>query len=118
MILGLDNRKKWSKLDVIVMQAYQGLQDERCGQCGLPRYICHNSDSRLQVRIKEDKCWVKPEISAHEKRRSKDDDFEGGTAYPEVYSRDETPLHKFREPYYAALAAEAREDDEPEVEQL
>ncbi|MDL5351102.1 hypothetical protein [Microbacterium sp. zg-YB36] len=113
MILGADNRKKWSKQDVLVMQAYQMVQDERCTQCGLPRWLCHNKDARLQVRIKEDECWVKPELKAHEESRSKDDNFIGGTAYPEVYDRRGAPLHTFRASYYKQLAEE-REDADPE----
>lgn len=112
MILGADNRKKWSTLDVLIMQAWEILEAERCSQCGLPKWLCHNDDPLLQVRVKEDKCWVKPEIDEHEKKRADDDDFRGGVAYPEVYSRDEAPLERFRDTYYEALAAEDAEQED------
>ncbi|MFT4258047.1 hypothetical protein [Microbacterium sp.] len=111
MILGGDNRKKWSNLDVLVMQAYQIVKDERCSQCGVPRWLCRNSDPRIQVRVKVDECYAKQEIDKFEERRRKDDD-KSGIAYPEFYTTDGTPLHEFRRAYYEQLAAERAEDAE------
>lgn len=111
MILGEDNRKAWSPLDVLVMQAYQIIEDERCGQCGLPRWLCKNADPRLQVRVKIDDCYASQEVKKEEERRSKDDD-KSGVAYPEFYAIDGTPLHEFRALYYEQLAADRAEEDE------
>lgn len=111
MILGEDNRKAWSELDVLIMQAYQIVEDERCSQCGLPRWLCHNSDPRLQVRMKQDFCYAASEAKEAEKRR-KDDD-EGGSFYPEFYVvQGDTPLIDFRKSYYEDLAAERAESED------
>lgn len=113
MILGEDNRKPWSHLDVLIMQAYQIIEDERCSQCGAPRWLCRNEDPRLQVKIKVDDCYAKQEISKFEDSR-KDKD-KGGVAYPEFYTTDGTPLEDFRALYYKQLAeerAEERDEDQ------
>ncbi|WP_217182694.1 hypothetical protein [Streptomyces sp. AC495_CC817] len=110
MILGEDNRKAWSHLDVLAMQAFQIIEDERCGQCGLPRWLCKNDDPRLQVRIKVDSCYAKQELDKFEEERKKGDS--GGLAYPEFYTKpDNIPLHEFRALYYEQLAAERAEDE-------
>lgn len=105
MILGEDNRKRWSDLDVLIMQAYQILEDERCGQCGLPRWICHNEDPKLQVRVLEDYCFVRAEIEQRDEDTKEKP--KGTVLYPEMYHRDNLPLHKLRESYYEQRAAEA-----------
>jgi hypothetical protein len=107
MILGSDNRKKWSQMDVLVMRAYQIIEDERCQKCGYPIWICRNEDPRLQARKKVDKCWVDGELS--EWRKAAKDD-EAADFRAEVYARDETPLWKFRKPYYDSLEKAADED--------
>lgn len=107
MLLGADNRKRWSKLDVLVMQAYQIVEEERCSQCGLPRYLCHSDDPRLQVRIKEDSCYAKQEVDKYEEGRK--EGSKSGSAYPEFYTTDGTPLTDFRALYYKQLSDERAE---------
>lgn len=109
MILGKDNRKKWSALDVLIMQAYQVLQDERCQHCGYPVWICHNPDARLIARKKVDKCWIDEEVDTWREAMKDDDDVK--YVRPEIYARDKTPLHKFRRSYHDSLAAEAAEEE-------
>lgn len=108
MILGEDNRKKWSELDVLIMLAYEGFKREQCPHCGNPRWLCGNDDPRLQVRKKVDACWVDQQVDDW---RENPQNGEEDVKYirPEMYSRDDTPLHKFREPYFEKKAQEARE---------
>lgn len=106
VILGGDKRK-WTPLDALILHAFQIVEDERCPQHGGPLWLCHNSDARLQVRIREDECYAKQEIDKYEESR-KDKD-RGGAARPEFYSVDGTPLIEFRELYYKQLAEEAAE---------
>ncbi|MBT2484855.1 MULTISPECIES: hypothetical protein [unclassified Microbacterium] len=113
MILGEDNRKPWSHLDVLIMQAYQIVKDEQCSQCGLPRWLCRNSDPRLQVKVKFDDCYASNEVKKEEKKHV-NDDSKSGVAYPEFYSTDDTPLSDFRSLYYEQLAAERAEEVEDE----
>lgn len=114
MILGEDNRKAWSTLDVLVMQAYQIVLDEQCQQCGLPRWLCRNEDPRLQVKVKFDDCYAANEVKAAEKKHA-DDDTKPGVAFPEFYTTDGSQLSEYRALYYEQLAAEraeAEDDDE------
>jgi len=114
MILGADNRKRWSDVDALIMQAYQIIEDERCPQHGGPRWLCGNADPRLQIRIKTDRCEAKVEIDNYEERRKKDDD-KAGVAYPEFYIRpgvEGMDLVDFRALYYEQLAAEQAEDEQ------
>lgn len=110
MILGLDNRKKWSELDVLIMAAYKALQSERCNQCGLYRWICQNEDPKLQVKVKEDYCFVKAEIEKHDegvKEKPK-----GTILQPEMFHLADLPLHKLRDSYHEQLRVEAEAEAE------
>lgn len=113
MILGSDSRKAWSDLDVLIMQAYEMYKREQCQQCFQPRWLCHNEDPKLQVRIKEDRCFIAAEIEK-DKAGRKDEDQHGISLYPEPYHLDGLPLHKLRDSYRQqreAELAEAAEDD-------
>lgn len=118
MILGADNRKPWSDLDVLVMQAYQIIEDERCGQCGMPRWLCHNADQRLMVRVKTDRCMARVEMDEFEEKRQegkKKGEDEEGAAYPEFYLRPDAEgmdLVEFRALYYEQLRAEQADDEQ------
>lgn len=113
MVIGADSRKKWDDLDILIMSAYQVIKDEECGQCGMPRWLCHNSDPKLQVRVKYDECVAKRAIDDARESR-KDSDKDPGVAYPEFYDLDERPLESFRDLYYEQLAEEAAEEEEDE----
>ena len=109
MILGADNRKRWSSLDVMILQAYQIMEDERCAQHGGPAWLCDHSDPKLQVRIKESSCYAKRELEIAEDAR-KDKDDKGVVLVPEFYDLDGRPLESFRATYRAEKMREALED--------
>jgi hypothetical protein len=110
MILGSDNRKKWSALDVLVMQAYQILDNERCQECGHYRWLCLNNSPDLQLKIVRSHCYVKGEIDA-EQKKNKSGDYDGELR-GEFYTRSGASLHTFRKAYYEALAAESEDDED------
>lgn len=56
LILGKDSRKPWGRTDVVLAKAYQRFVDELCQQCGLPKFICHSDDNRIQFKIGRDSC--------------------------------------------------------------
>lgn len=106
MLLGKDNRKRWSDLDILIMQAYQIVQDEKCSQCGWPRWICQSDDPKLQVRVKEYHCYAKQELEKHaEGNREKAE--KGVSTYPEWYHLDGRPLIEFRAEYLEETTREA-----------
>lgn len=56
LILGKDSRKPWGPWDIVLAKAYQRFLNELCGQCGLPKYICHTDDNRVQFKVSTDEC--------------------------------------------------------------
>lgn len=56
LILGKDSKKPWGRTDIVLAKAYQRFLDELCTQCGLPKYICHTDDNRVQFRVVRDEC--------------------------------------------------------------
>ena len=111
MILGEDNRKAWSKMDVLIMQAYGQFKREQCTNCGHPIWICRNEDSALIARKVNVTCWITQEVD--EWREKADEKEDAKFIRPEVYSRDGRELHEFRLPYYEAQArAQAEEEAE------
>lgn len=113
MILGADNRKKWSEQDVLIMQAYQIWQSEKCSQHGGPVWLCDNEDSKLQVRVNEVSCYAKQELELAEESR-KDDDKKGVVLVPEFYDLGGRDLVEFRDLYRQQKAREHAEEAEEE----
>lgn len=56
LVLGKDSLKPWGKWDILLAKAYQRFLNELCQQCGLPRYICHSEDGRIQFKASRDNC--------------------------------------------------------------
>ena len=46
----------WDEHDFLLHEAYAILESERCNQCGIPRYICHNDDPNVEFEMVEDSC--------------------------------------------------------------
>jgi len=109
MILGADNRKAYSDMDVLLLQAYQTIQNEKCPQHGGPRWMCDHTDQSLRLRIDDDYCYVKAELEEREKSRAKKDE-PGVMLRPVFYSADGRDLSTYRATYYEQKAREAAED--------
>ena len=56
LVLGKDSRKPWGRWDIVLAKAYQRFLNELCQQCGLPRYLCHTDDNRVQFKVVRDEC--------------------------------------------------------------
>lgn len=56
LILGKDSRKPWGRWDIVLVKAYQRFLNELCQQCGLPKYVCHTDDNRVQFKSVRDEC--------------------------------------------------------------
>jgi hypothetical protein len=56
LVLGKDSGKKWGKWDTLLAKAYQRFLSELCQQCGMPKYICHSDDNRIQFKLSRDEC--------------------------------------------------------------
>lgn len=115
LILGRDSRKPWDKWDLLLAEAYQIMEAERCGQCGLPRWICHNEDSDIWFDIDQDTCFAKRELEELQDRQPKDYKAPTGTQMkptPMRFSKGEFDL-VLREEFYMA-EYKAREDNSAE----
>lgn len=112
MILHTQPTKKWNEYDFLLLEAYQILESERCGQCGLPRYICHNDSNEIQFSLAEDTCHAKAKIDERNRADSKRTNFEppaGTVLVPEPRSTEGKELIDYRQPYYEAEAARRAE---------
>lgn len=56
LILGKNSKKPWSRWDTLLVKAYQRFNSELCQQCGLPKYVCHTNDNRVQFKLSPDSC--------------------------------------------------------------
>lgn len=116
MIMGTQPREDWDEFDFLLIEAYQILEDERCGQCGLPTWICHNDmddpethGAIIEIALEDDTCFVKREIDAENEQNSKNDSYKaphGTVSRPKVSHALGKPLDfRVREAYYKNLIA-------------
>jgi hypothetical protein len=113
MITGANSKKPWNKWDRLLMEAYQILEDERCPQCGYPRYICNNESNELVITLGQDHCAIKARIDRKNDQDSSREGYKapfGVVVHPEVYSTvTGAELAGYREPYYRAEVAKRKE---------
>jgi hypothetical protein len=100
MILHTQPGKKWTEEDFLLLEAYQILEDERCSQCGLPRYICHSDDRRIQFWVDSDTCNAKYEVD--KRMESVKEPPKGTVLVPHPFMTDDSDFVELRGPYYEA----------------
>lgn len=71
LVLGKDSRKPWGRWDLLLAKAYQRFVDEICQQCGLPKYVCHSDDNRIQFKLVRDECAASAASEAEQERMAK-----------------------------------------------
>ncbi|UOE45888.1 hypothetical protein [Agromyces larvae] len=121
MILGTDTRKRWSKWDILLAQAFHMLEKERCHQCGYPKYVCGNESNDIYFTVREEVCFATQKKDAfEEKARERAAKKKGGAAKEpagvsliveaHTYSRRE--LSEFRDSFYELRAKREKARDE------
>lgn len=109
VILGRDSRRSWDKWDILLANAHQILENERCNQCGLPRYICHTEDEGVHFDVEVDFCGAKQELARYEKNHGGKNGYTpppGSQLRPVPVMEDpERDFAELRTPYYQAEAA-------------
>lgn len=114
LILGRDSHKPWSRTDIVFAKAYQRFLNELCQQCGMPKYICHNDDNRIQFRVKRDSC-ASTAIAEREQERiseGKSSKQHGIRVFGDPYLMGDAieagmELSDFRQPYLIEQAKKA-----------
>jgi len=77
----------WDHADFRLLEAYQILQDETCGNCGHPLWLCRNPDVFWEVRT--DLCAAEKEIESWHKKQTKEKPGVHPRTVPYVLSSDE-----------------------------
>ncbi len=113
MLTGADSRKAWSDKDRLLMSAYQAIENERCGQCGLPMYICQNESEKVVIRLEEQSCAVIAKKAQHGGRGKKKELPEGTVLVARPYHADgkDIDLSTMRTPFYESIAKKREEID-------
>lgn len=57
MIFGTQPGDDWVSADYKLLEAYQTLQDETCGHCGHPIWLCRSKED-IQFDIRTDTCFA------------------------------------------------------------
>lgn len=105
LILGKDSKKPWGKWDLVLAKAYQRFLKELCQQCGLPKYICHTDDNRVQFRTVEDWCSSSAvSEKAQDEAAKKDNRSFGVRVFAEPFLTEDAiaeglEFSDFRQPY-------------------
>lgn len=108
MVYGTSATGEWDKRDRNLLEAYQIIEDERCGECGNPVWLCRSDDSNITFKIEKDICFAKrayeeatQDMSQYKtaKERNKARSKWGVIEYPKPVTLDETPLPTRRDFY-------------------
>jgi len=78
-VLILPDRKdstKWTKIDKLLLLAWQTYQDDLCKKCGVPLWLGHSEDPHIDFELKETVCYSCQHIET-----SKKESPPGGTKY-------------------------------------
>lgn len=61
----------WTRGDFKLLEAYQTLEDERCGDCGQPTWLCHSEQQDLQWEVRTQTCYAAKELDKWREKESK-----------------------------------------------
>ena len=128
LLRALHDETVYDRTDVVLGKAYQRFLNELCGQCGYPKYLCHNDDNRIQFRLARDECaataMAENEQVSITKRYEKNPHLapKGVRIYAEPYLTEDAveeglELSDFRRPYLLDRARALGLVDEEEYKQ-
>lgn len=94
----------WTKLDFMLIEAMQILEDETCQLCGNPIWVCRNTEaSNVGFKIKVATCYGKAELDKWQEADDKKEKKRYGQ-YPYIvaYTYDDSDMPS-RQRYYQSL---------------
>lgn len=85
------------------------MQDERCQQCGYPKWVCQNPSEDIRFKIELEDCSAMKSKNDYENptrgARGKPKEIPAHVAVrPIVYTESKSDLLSFREPFYREMA--------------
>ena len=66
MLLRTQPTEPWSSVDFALLHALQILEDETCGQCGNPIWLCRSADRELHFKVTQSTCYATKAIKEKE----------------------------------------------------
>jgi hypothetical protein len=102
----------WVPFDFMLLEAFQILQDETCGDCGNPIWICRNENAaNVGFKVKTSTCFARAELDRwrekEEKKKSSKKAY-GQNPYIVAYTYDDGPMPT-RAGYYSYMADKAQD---------
>jgi hypothetical protein len=97
----------WTDIDFLLVEAMQILEDETCGQCGNPIWICRNEGAaNVGFKVKTATCFADAELEKwrekEDKKKSKKKTY-GAYPYTVPYTYDGSDLPS-RAQFYKNMA--------------
>lgn len=74
----------WTNADRRLVLAYQTLQDETCGHCGNPLWLCRNTD--VEWVVETDTCFAERATADWQEKRSDKKNYNGIHPYAVPYT--------------------------------
>jgi hypothetical protein len=97
----------WIDFDFMLIEAYQILQEETCGECGNPVWVCRNEDADwIGFKVKTSICFAKEEMDKWRSAQEKKKNYKpkpGAIHYPIAFSYDDRPMPS-RFQFYKSLS--------------
>lgn len=84
------------------------MEQERCGQCGLPIWQCHDDTGKVQFSVEQDTCVAKRQVELEQEKQTKDKKLHGVNFYPSPFFVDGGTWVGVRDAYYEAQAEKAK----------
>lgn len=97
----------WNKFDFMLVEALQILEDETCGKCGNPIWICRNeAAAHVGFKVKTSVCHASAEMEKWQEKKEKNKSSKksyGELPYILPYTYDDSPMPT-RKSYYQSLS--------------
>jgi hypothetical protein len=86
----------WTQFDFMLIEAYQILQEETCGECGNPIWVCRNEEADwIGFKVQSTVCFAKEEMDkwkAIQEKKKNQKAKPGVINYPVAFSYDDRPM--------------------------